>query len=206
MNATATPGFCPDKIPARAKYLILAEAPGSHEIAQAEPVVGKAGFVLKQWGLLAVPHLKLAWERGEVGLANTLRCLPPMVQGRPYPKGQTKDLAEAHCRQYDQFPSTIQTYILAGEHAQRLLFKPELDAEDATDRSLKHDLKGVGGRIGRVYERAGVRYVFAPHPAWVLRQPALVQHLQESLKIAANTERVVEPDYLPWHRAVQEIA
>jgi uracil-DNA glycosylase family 4 len=198
-------GFVPDKVAPRPKYLFIGEAPGKNEVAESEPFVGKAGFVLKQWGVRAVGPMQLAMERGEVTLANTLRCLPPEVQGRPYPKGDEKLQAEACCSQYNQPLDAYSTVVLFGESPQRRWFNEELTNEDASDKSLRRDLKGVGGRIGRVYERNGKRFVFAPHPAWVLRQPSLVQHLQESLKIAANTERMLAPDYLSWTNALQEL-
>ena len=199
-------GFCKDKPAKRkARYLFIGEAPGKNEVEVGEPFVGKAGFVLKNWLIRAVGDMQLAEERGEILYANTLRCLPPEVQGRPYPKGEEKALAEAHCRQYDNFPESIETVVLFGDSPQRCWFGPELDAEDASDRRLGRDIKGVLGRIGREYERDGKRWVFAPHPAFILRQPALVQHGQNSLKIAANTEKVVELEYMKWDAAMIEL-
>lgn len=194
-------GFVPDTIAKHEKYRFIGEAPGKNEVEQDEPFVGKSGFVLKQWGVKAVPHLQLAQERGEISLCNTLRCLPPEVQGRPYPRGSEKDVAEACCRRYDT-PIQGHTVVLFGESPQRCWFPEELKNEDASDKQLGRDLKGVMGRVGRVYERAGKKWVFAPHPAFVLRQPALVEHLQESLRIAAGTDRVLEPDYVSWEAVV----
>lgn len=165
-------------------------------------MVGSAGFVLRSWMLKAVPELQIALERGEVGFANTLRCLPKEVSGRSYPSGETKRQAEAHCRQYDTMPASVHTVILLGEHAQRLFFGTELAAEDASDRQLGHDLKGVMGRVGRVYERDGKRWVFCIHPAAILRQPALVVLGQQALRIAANTESVLEPAYVNWEEGM----
>jgi uracil-DNA glycosylase family 4 len=201
-------GFCPDKLSKKpAKYIFIGEAPGKNEIAgnDPQPFVGKAGFVLKNWIIRAVPQIQLAEEKGAIQYSNTLRCLPPEVQGRPYPKGEEKFLAEAQCRQYDTFPETVETIVLFGDSPQRVWFGEELEAEDASDRRLGRDLKGVMGRVGREYEKNGKRWVFAPHPAFILRQPALVQHGQNSLKIAANTERLLEPDYVKWEEALQEM-
>jgi len=205
LHETSIAGFCPDKIPVKSKYLFLAEAPGATEIAKSEPMVGKAGFVLHNWLLKSVEVLKLAQERKEIGFANVLRCLPNEVQGRPYPRGKDQELAEQHCRQYDNWPSTIHTVILFGEHSQRLIFGEELADEDRVDRQLGHDLKGVMGRIGRVYEKDGKRWVFAPHPAYILRQPALVQHGQRAMQIAVNTETEVVVSYVAWNNAIKEM-
>lgn len=165
-------------------------------------MVGKAGFVLHNWLVRVIPEMQIAWERGEIGLANVLRCLPKEVQGRPYPKGQDKEQAEALCRQYDSWPANVHTVVLFGEYSQRLYFGEELHAEDVTDRSLGHDTKGVAGRMGRCYQKAGKRWIFAPHPAWILRQPSLVEHGQVCLKIAANTDKPVHVDYVRWDEAM----
>ena len=200
-------GFCPDKVAPRAKYLFIGEAPGKNEIIEskerpAQPFVGQAGFVLRDWLLRAVPALKMADERGEITYANTLRCLPPEIQKRAYPKGEDKAVAERVCRQYDHFTEGIETVVLFGESPQRCFFGEELHAEDVTDRKLQHDVKGVSGRMGRVYEQDGKRWVFAPHPAWILRQPSIVEHGQAALRIAANQEKVVHVKYTGWDDAM----
>lgn len=207
LNETSVPGFCPDKIPPKAKYVFLAEAPGKNEIGLSEPMVGKAGFVLKNWLIRAVDSMRLAWDKKEIGLANVLRCLPPEVQGSPYPRGKDKEAAEAQCRQYDSWPETVHTFVLFGAHSQRLLFGKELSAEDASDKELRPNAKpkGVMGRIGREYMRDGIRYVFAPHPALILRKPSLVLHGQMALQVASNTEKVVDPLYTEWKEALKEL-
>ena len=196
-------GFVPDKVAKHPKYLYIGEAPGKNEVAAAEPFIGKAGFVLKQWVIKAVPHMQLAWEKGEITLANTLRCLPPEIKGRAYPKGEEKLQAEACCRQYDNFADTVHTVILFGESPQRCFFKEELEAEDVSDRYLGRDVKGVMGRVGREYVKDGKRYVFAPHPAFVLRQPSIVEHAQAALRIAANIEQIVEPEVMKWEDTIE---
>lgn len=198
-------GFCKDRYVPKPKYLFIGEAPGKNEVDKGEPFVGKAGFVLENWLVRAIPTLRLAKEKNEIMYANTLRCLPPEVQGRPYPKGEEKTLAEAHCRRYDDFPDSIHTVVLFGESPQRYWFKEILEAEDASDRRLGRDVKGVMGRIGREYEHNGKRWVFAPHPAYILRQPAIVQHGQMALQIASGTEQAIEPDYISWDLAITEL-
>ena len=191
-------GFCPDAIAPHPKILLIGEAPGKTEVATGKPFQGRAGFVLDNWLIRAVPLLQLAKERGEITVMNTLRCLPPEVQGRAYPKGETRIKAEAHCRQYDPDLTPYETVILFGDSPQRAFFGAELAAEDAVDKQLGHELKGVMGRIGREYVKDGKRWVFAPHPAYILRQPALVEHGQAALRIAANTEEEVKPEYVSW--------
>lgn len=203
---TTGKGFCPDKPSKRpARYLIIGEAPGKNELIEGIPFIGKAGFVLENWIIRVVEDLRLAFERGEVMIMNTLRCLPPEIQGRAYPKGEDKLKAEAHCRRYDKIPDTVHTVILLGESPQRAWFKAELDAEDAADRALGRDAKGVMGRVGRVYEKDGKRWVFAPHPAFVLRQPSLVTHAQEAFKIASGKDKTIEPEMVNWAKGVMEL-
>jgi len=195
-------GFVPDQIAEDEQYCFFGEAPGSTEVGQGAPFVGQAGFVLRNWLIRAVSQLQIALEKGKISFRNILHCLPPEQKGRAYPTGETRRQAEAHCRQYH---SEIEARVVlrCGESPQRIFFGPELEAEDQTDKRLGHELKGVMGRIGRVYERDGKRWIFAPHPAFVLRQPALVKHGQEALKIAAGTDKVLEPEYLPWNMAME---
>jgi len=191
-------GFVPDALaPNGAEFLLKGEAPGKNEIAEGKPFIGKAGFVLREWLMKAVPPLKIADEKGKVTYANTLRCLPPEIQGRAYPKGKDKEIAEACCRQYDDW-GTAHTVILFGESSQRAYFGEELAAEDATDRQLGHEVKGVSGRSGRVYEKDGKRWVFCIHPAFILRQPSMVESGQAALRIAAETERAADVEYVDW--------
>lgn len=197
-------GFVPDDLVTKPAYAIVAEAPGGTEVTEGKPLVGKAGFVLKNWIMRAVPLIQVAYEQHHVSLHNVLRCQPPEIQGRPYPKGEEKHLAEAHCRQYLDL-GAAHTVILCGESPQRFFFGPELEAEDRSSRTLGHDVKGVMGRVGRVYRKDGKMWVFAPHPAFVLRQPILTQHAQEAFKIATGQDTVVEPVVVPWETAIQEL-
>lgn len=183
--ATSGHGFVHDLAYHDAQFEVRGERPWKQELATGVPFSGQAGFVLKQWGINMVPPFRLALDRNQVNLTNTLRCLPPNLERDSYPRKRDERLAaERHCQQYSR--SIAPVVVLAGEHAQRAEFAAELDAEDAVDRSLGHDLKGVMGRIGRVYERNGKRYIFAPHPSAVLRSPYLVSHLQAALRIAAD--------------------
>lgn len=198
-------GFVPDQLEKNHEFVFYGEAPGKQEIDAGKPFVGKAGFVLKNWLLKSVPALQLAEEKHKISYMNVLRCLPPEVQGRPYPRGEEKFQAEACCKQYMNL-GTPRTVILCGESPQRFFFGPELEAEDIEDRQLGREVKGVMGRVGRVYEKDGKRWVFAPHPAYILRQPALVEHGQQALQIATGQEQIVDPTYLRWEDAMRELA
>ena len=198
-------GFVPDTVVDNPEYVFIGEAPGKTEVEQSAAFVGRAGHVLRNWLIWAVPTMRLAYERKKITIANTLRCLPPEIQGRAYPRGEEKDQAEACCRQYDNF-GTAQTIVLFGESAQLYWFKDELQAEDISDKRLGHEAKGVLGRVGRTYQKDNRTYVFAPHPAWILRSPSLVEHGQRALAIAANTESVVDVEYMDWEHALCELS
>ena len=197
-------GFVPDKTQLDADYILYGEAPGKQEVAKGEPFVGRAGFVLKQWLLKSVPTLQLAEERHKISYCNVLRCLPPEVQGRAYPRGEERLQAEACCKQYMNL-GTAHTLVLCGEVPQRFFFHEELEKEDAEDKETGRELKGVMGRIGRVYEQEGRRFVFAPHPAFILRQPALVTAGQAALAIAANAAGVVDVVMVNWNDALKSL-
>lgn len=198
-------GFVPDDIPAKAEIIFRGEAPGKTEVETGKPFTGQAGFVLRSWLIRAVPSLQMALEKGKVGFSNNLKCLPPEMNGRSYPTGDLKRAAEAHCAQFTNWPDTVHTVILCGEHPQRYYFGEVLEQEDAVDRSLGRGAKGVLGRVGRVYEKDGKRWVFCLHPAFILRQPALVGQGQEALKIAAGTDKTLEPKIVRWDEALREI-
>ena len=197
-------GFVPDQISLNEEYCFFGEAPGTTEINEGAPFVGKAGFVLKNWLIRAVPQLQIALEKNRVSFRNILHCLPPDNKGRAYPTGETKRLAEEHCKQYHS-EIKASTVVLCGEVPQRFFFGEELEAEDASDRRLGRDVKGVMGRVGRVYEREGKRWTFCNHPAHILRQPSLVSHGQRALEIAAGVDKELEPKYVGWDQALQEI-
>lgn len=197
-------GFVPDDIKPNAKIVIMGETPGTTEVAQGKPFQGKAGFVLKQWIMKSIPQLQILEEKKKVSYCNVLKCLPPEVKGRAYPTGEERELAEKHCKQYMDL-GTAETIILCGDAPQRFFFPEELGNEDAEDRALHHDIKGVMGRIGRVYNKDNKRWVFTPHPNQILRQPALVQHGQESFRVGANVDKPLEPDYKHWNEAMKEL-
>ena len=199
-------GFAYDEVVDNPEVIFIGEALGETEAKTGKPFQGPAGFVMRSWLVRSVTQLQLLYERKKIYIGNTLRCMPPKnSQGRAYPSGKERLEAEACCRQYDEWQKTsAKTVVLFGEVPQRAFFSAELEREDATDRSLGRSAKGVMGRVGRVYEKAGRRWIFAPHPAFILRQPMLVTHGVEALKIAVGTT-YVEPQTVPWQEAVQEL-
>lgn len=181
--------------------MIIGETPDSKEISEGVLLAGKSGFVLKNWIMRVVPSVQVAYEQKRVSVCNVLKCLSPESQGKAYPIGAIREQAEKHCSQYLNI-GDAKTVILMGEAPQRYYFAKELEQEDTVDRALGHSTKGTSGRIGRVYERDGKRWVFAPLPSAVLKQPALATHAQEAFRIATGENKLLVPNYLPWDVAV----
>lgn len=67
------------EVPRGARLMFVGEAPGANEDAEGRPFVGKAGQVLDE--ALAAAGI----PRGEVGVANVLKCRPPGNR-RPHPE------------------------------------------------------------------------------------------------------------------------
>lgn len=184
-------GFVPDKSVDNPALIVIGEAPGRTEVAQGVPFVGQSGFVLKSWLLRAVPDLQYLADAGRVYFGNTLRCLPPKErqEGRAYPTGVIRTRAEACCRQYNEWRTVGRKsdipVVLLGEVPQRYWFREELADEDRRDRKAGREVKGVWGRVGRVLDRDGRKWILAPHPSAILRDPRLVEHGQIALKIAS---------------------
>ena len=132
----------------RARWLVVGEAPGAEEDRQGEPFVGRAGQ------LLDTMLRALGLARGEVYIANVLKCRPP---GNRDPSADEARL----CRGYldRQIELVDPTLILAVGRiaAQNLL---------GTDSPL-------GKLRGRVHSLGAARrpVVVTYHPAYLLRSP-----------------------------------
>ena len=172
----------PDTDLSRVKLVVWLEALGNTEVAQGLAIVGDSRFVMEQWGFRAVPELQLMNDRGEILYANTLRCRPKKNGDRAYPIGEERTEAERVCRQYDLIPPKI-PILACGEIAQRLFFRQEMLEEDNADKKQGREIRGLMGRLGRVWQKDGRSYIFGPHPAYIMRQPQLIEHLHQVLRI-----------------------
>jgi uracil-DNA glycosylase family 4 len=149
-------GFVLEPAPvwSKIKMAIIGEAPGTNEVLQGKPFVGKAG-----WWLLRNILNPAGLKREEVYLDNTLRCLPPKnKQGEAYPVGVDKAQAEMHCRQYDRtIPASVPIMLVGGKAlGQRL------------------GLKGISDWHGHVTFQGGQLVGCTFHPSAVMRQPNLL--------------------------------
>lgn len=133
----------------QAALMVIGEAPGAEEDRQGEPFVGRAGH------LLDAMLRAIGLQRGDVYIANVLKCRPPGNRN-PAP-------AEAAC-------------CLPFLERQIALVAPRLIL--AVGGVAAHHLLGsdepVGRLRGRIHEYGGSRIplIASYHPAYLLRQPA----------------------------------
>lgn len=152
-------GFVRPELPAdpsKVKLIITGEAPGTQEVDDGKPFVGKAGHWLRH-NIISNAGV----TADECWFDNVLRCLPPEnKQGEAYPVGADKVAAERECRQYDrydQFPATV-PILAMGNHASELH-----TGHDTMSRWHGHITLANNRLVGITY-----------HPSAVMRNPNLL--------------------------------
>ena len=170
----------------KVKLVVWLEALGRREAEQGLALVCDSRFVLEQWGFRAVPELQLMNDRSQIAFCSSIRCQPPKIKDKNYPIGEIRTIAEKQCRQYDILPPSNIPILMLGEKAQQLWFRQELLDEDKTDQRLGREIKGLMGRLGRVWEKDGRQWIFGPHPTFIMRQPQLIEHLHAVLRITLS--------------------
>ena len=149
-----------------ARWLIVGEAPGADEDRQGEPFVGRAGQLLNAMLRAA------GFERGEVYIANVLKCRPP--------GNRDPGLEEVRC-------------CLPFLHRQIALVNPDLVL--CLGRIAAQNLLGVdtplGQLRGRVHRLAplGTPVIVSYHPAYLLRSPSEKRKSWADLRLAIETAR-----------------
>ncbi len=144
-----------------ARLMVVGEAPGAEEDRQGEPFVGRAGQLLNSM-LRAV-----GLERGQVYIANVLKCRPPNNRD-PAPEEAAQCLPYLHRQIGLVAPRVI---LCVGRiAAQRLLGSEE----------------PLGRMRGRVHELGGTPVVVTYHPAYLLRAPGEKRKSWEDLKLAMS--------------------
>ena len=131
-----------------AELLVIGEAPGADEDRQGEPFVGRAGQLLN--AMLRAIGL----ARGEVYIANILKCRPPSNRD-PEPK------EAAACTPYltQQIALIRPRVILAvGRIAAQWLLQSDAPIGRLRGRAFQHD-------------ESGVPLIVTYHPAYLLRSP-----------------------------------
>ncbi len=143
----------------KARLMVIGEAPGAEEDRQGEPFVGRAGQLLNSMLRAA------GFERGEVYIANVLKCRPP--QNRD-PTPEESGRCMPYLRRQIELVSPAVILCVGRIAAQRLL------GTDATLARLR----------GRVHRLDGVPVVVTYHPAYLLRSPGEKRKSWDDLKLA----------------------
>lgn len=136
---------------AEADIMFVGEAPGFHEDRQGEPFVGAAGNRLNQWiGALGL-------SRGEVYIANVLKCRPP--NNRDPVVEEVKKCSPFLAAQIRAI--TPKVIVALGRHAGALLLGQDLKMYQM--RGRPHSYRDPRGAVT-------VPLVITYHPAYVLRR------------------------------------
>jgi uracil-DNA glycosylase len=143
----------------QARLMVIGEAPGAEEDRKGEPFVGRAGMLLNSMLRAA------GFARGDVYIANVLKCRPP--HNRDPSDAETERCLPYLRRQIELVaPAAI---LCVGRIAAQRLLGTELP---------------IGRLRGRVHDVAGVPVVVTYHPAYLLRSPGEKQKSWEDLKLA----------------------
>lgn len=152
--------------PALAPIMFIGEAPGADEDRQGEPFVGRAGELLDKM------IEAMGWGRGDVYIANVLKCRPP---GNRNPEPDEV----AACRLFlDAQIQAVRPRVIV------TLGKPAAHVVLATDAP-------ISALRGRWHEHRGVKVMPTFHPAFLLRQPDRKRDTWSDLKqVIAELDRL----------------
>lgn len=152
--------------PEPAALMFVGEAPGADEDRLGDPFVGKAGELLDKM------IEAMGWSRGDVYIANVLKCRPPNNRN-PEPD------EVAACRPFlDAQIQAVRPRIMVtlGRPAANVVL-----GKDAPISSLR----------GRFHEHRGVKVMPTFHPAYLLREPDRKRDTWSDLKqVIAELERL----------------
>ena len=132
----------------QAKVMFVGEAPGADEDAQGQPFVGRAGQLLTRMLQAA------GWQRGDVYIANILKCRPPNNRDP-----QADEITQCE-------PNLVK---------QIEFIQPQLIV--ALGRIAAHNLLSTKTSISRLrgekhfYTKGNIPLVVTYHPAYLLRNP-----------------------------------
>jgi DNA polymerase len=143
----------------RARLMVVGEAPGAEEDRQGEPFVGRAGQLLNSM-LRAC-----GFERGDVFIANVLKCRPP--QNRD-PSDEEAERCLPYLRRQIALVTPAAILCVGRIAAHRLL---------GTEQTL--------ARLrGHVHRLDGIPVIVTYHPAYLLRSPGEKRKSWDDLKLA----------------------
>lgn len=148
----------------QARWLVIGEAPGAEEDRLGEPFVGRAGQLLD--AMLKAVGL----ARGQVYIANILKCRPP--NNRDPHADEVACCTDYLQRQIELIDPALILAVgrIAAQH-------------------LLHSDQPIGKLRGQVhrYGEAGIPLVATYHPAYLLRSPAEKRKAWQDLQLAQRT-------------------
>jgi len=147
-----------------ARLMVVGEAPGAEEDRQGEPFVGRAGLLLNSMLRAA------GFARGDVFVANLLKCRPPNNRD---PSREESERCLPYLRRQIELVAPEVILCVGRIAAQRLLGRDET-------------LARMRGRVHRLDE---VPVVVTYHPAYLLRAPAEKRKSWADLKLALGVLR-----------------
>ena len=141
-----------------ARLMFVGEGPGADEDEQGEPFVGRAGQLLTQI------VKAMGFERGDVYIANVVKCRPPNNRNpEPDEIAACSPLLEA------QIAAVRPEVLVAlGKFAAQTLL--------ATDTPISR-------LRGQFHDRNGVAVMPTFHPSYLLRNPAAKREVWEDMKL-----------------------
>ena len=153
----------------RARWMFIGEAPGADEDRQGEPFVGRAGQ------LLTSMIRALGLRRGDVYIANVLKCRPP---GNRDPRPDEAASCRGYLERQIELVSPSIVVAVGRVAAQNLL------ATDTPLARLRGKVHALGAR--------GWPLVVTYHPAYLLRSPGEKRKAWQDLLFARSILRRVE--------------
>ena len=146
---------------AEADLMFVGEAPGADEDIQGEPFVGRAGQLLTK----IIEAIGLT--RGDVYIANVIKCRPP--QNRNPEQDEVETCEPFLFQQIDVIKPRV--VVALGTFAARTLLRT---------------LDPISRLRGRVYEYRGAKLIPTFHPAYLLRNPSAKREVWEDMKLVKS--------------------
>jgi uracil-DNA glycosylase family 4 len=145
-----------------AQLMLIGEAPGADEDAQGRPFVGRAGQLLMQM------IKAIGFQRGDVFIANVLKCRPP---GNRNP--ESDEIAECSPFLWKQISLIQPKVIIAlGTFSAQLILNSK---------------SSISYLRNRVYDMPFGKVVATYHPSFLLRSPQKKPEAWEDLKLVKRT-------------------
>ncbi len=142
-----------------ARLMVVGEAPGAEEDRRGEPFVGRAGQLLDSMLRAA------GFERGQVYIANVLKCRPPNNRD---PSAEEAERCLPYLRRQIELLAPAAILCVGRIAAQRLL------GQELPLARLR----------GKVHAFGAVPVVVTYHPAYLLRSPGEKRKSWQDLKLA----------------------